>query len=137
MRETAGPPGIPSSLRLSADTTRVHRLLESDSPLFAPDLMAVEATNAWWKKRRRGEMEPADVEQAVTLLLALGIGWTPAAALLRPAARLAVDLGHPVSDCLYLALAAAHAAPFATADERLRRAAGRMGIRTWSSDFKT
>jgi predicted nucleic acid-binding protein len=119
------------------DRSGAHRLLEADSLLLAPDLMAVEATNAWWKKLRRGEMEPADVEQAVTLLLALSIGWTPSAALLRPAARLAVDLGHPVYDCLYLALAAAHAAPIATADERLRRTAERIGVRAWSPDFKT
>jgi predicted nucleic acid-binding protein len=115
------------------DRSGARRLLDGGSRLLAPDLMAVETTNAWWKKLRRGEMAPADVDQAVTLLLALGIGWTPAAALLRPAARLAVDLGHPVYDCLYLALAAAHAAPIATADERLRKAAKRIGVRTWDA----
>ena len=54
---------------------------------------------------------------------------TPSAALLPSAARPAVELGHPVYDCLYLALAAAHAAPIATADERLRQAAKRIGVR--------
>src|SRR5262249_18862482 len=93
---------------------------------------ATETTNAWWKKLRRHEMDLADVEQAVTNLLAVGIVWTPSAALLRPAVRLAVDLGHPVYDCVYLALAASHAAALATADERLRRAADRVGIRVWS-----
>ena len=111
------------------DRWGADQLLETHSPLLAPDLMAVEATNAWWKKHRRREMERADVEQAVTNLLALGIGWTPSAALLPSAARLAVELGHPVYDCLYLALAAAHAAPIATADERLRQAAKRIGVR--------
>jgi predicted nucleic acid-binding protein len=111
------------------DRWGADQLLEADSPLLAPDLMAVEATNAWWKKHRRREMERADVEQAVTNLLALGIGWTPSAALLPSAARLAVELGHPVYDCLYLALAAAHAVPIATADERLRQAAKRIGLR--------
>jgi predicted nucleic acid-binding protein len=111
------------------DRWGADQLLETDSPLLAPDLMAVEATNAWWKKHRRREMERADVEQAVTNLLALGIGWTPSAALLPSAARLAVALGHPVYDCLYLALAVAHGAPIATADERLRQAAKRIGVR--------
>ena len=114
------------------DRSGGHRLLDGDSALLAPDLMAVETTNAWWKKLRRGEMERADVEQAVTLLLALGIAWTPSAELLRPAAKMAVDLGHPVYDCMYLALAKAHTAPLATADERLRRAAERIGVQTWS-----
>ncbi len=111
------------------DRWGADQLLETDSPLLAPDLMAVEATNAWWKKHRRREMERADVEQAVTNLLALGIGWTPSAALLPSAARLAVELGHPVYDCLYLALAVSHAAPIATADERLQQAAKRIGVR--------
>jgi len=104
-------------------------LLESEAPLLAPDLMAVEAANAWWKKLRRHQMERADVEQAITNLLALGIAWTPSAALLPTAARLAADLGHPVYDCLYLALAVSHAAPIATADKRLQQAAGRIGLR--------
>jgi predicted nucleic acid-binding protein len=93
--------------------------------------MAVEATNAWWKKLRRREMELADVQQAVTNLLALEIVWTPSATLLRTAARLAAELEHPVYDCLYLTLAAAHAASLATVDDRLRRAAERVGIQVW------
>jgi predicted nucleic acid-binding protein len=108
------------------------RLLEAESPLLAPDLMAAEVTNAWWKKLRRREMELADMEQAVTNLLALGIAWTPSAALLRSATRLAAELGHPVYDCLYLALASSHAARLATADDRLRRAAERVGVRVWT-----
>ena len=111
------------------DRSGADELLESDSTLLAPDLMAVEAADAWWKKLRRHEMERADVEQAITNLLALGIAWTPSAMLLPSAARLAVELGHPVYDCLYLALAVSHAAPIATADKRLQQAAGRIGVR--------
>jgi len=68
----------------------------------------------------------------VTNLLALEISWTPSSALLRPAARLAIELGHPVYDCVYLALAASRAASLATADERLRQAAERVGVAIWS-----
>ena len=112
-----------------ADRSGADELLAGDSPLLAPDLMAVEATNAWWKKLRRHEMERADVEQAITNLLALGIAWTPSSMLLPAAARLAVELGHPVYDCVYLALAASHAAPLATADKRLQQVAERIGVR--------
>jgi hypothetical protein len=35
------------------DRSGADELLESDSTLLAPDLMAVEASNAWWKKLRR------------------------------------------------------------------------------------
>jgi predicted nucleic acid-binding protein len=115
------------------DPSRATRLLDTPTMLLAPDLMAVEATNAWWKKLRRREMTLADVEEAVTNLLALGIAWTPAGALLRVAARLASELGHPVYDCIYLSLAFAESARLATADERLRRAAQRLGIPLWAA----
>jgi predicted nucleic acid-binding protein len=108
-----------------------QRLLEIETALLAPDFMIVEATNAWWKKLRRREMDMVDVEQAVTNLLAAGIALTPAVELVRPAARLASELGHPVYDCVYLALAATRSASLATADERLRRGAERVGVRIW------
>jgi predicted nucleic acid-binding protein len=114
------------------DPKGATRLLETESMLLAPDLMAVEVTNAWWKKLRRGEMAVADIEQAVTRLMALEIVWVAAATLLRPATRLAAELGHPVYDCVYLALAASHSATLATADDRLRKGAERVGVRLWS-----
>jgi predicted nucleic acid-binding protein len=115
-------------------TSRIggERLLASDRALFAPDLMAVEVANAWSKKMRRSEMHLTDVEQAVTHLLSLGIAWSPSATLVRPATRMAADLGHPVYDCLYLAPAAARSVPLATADDRLRSAARRLGIGIWA-----
>jgi predicted nucleic acid-binding protein len=73
-------------------------------------------------------MEPS---RAATNLLAPGTAWTPSSVLLRSAVRLAADLGHPTYDCLDLALAASHAAPLATADERLRSGAERLGVRIW------
>jgi predicted nucleic acid-binding protein len=76
-------------------------------------------------------MALVDVERAVTRLLALDIVWVAAATLLRPAARLAAELGHPVYDCVYLALAASRSAVLATADGRLRERAQRVGVRLW------
>src|SRR5262249_46095740 len=107
------------------------RLLETRSTLLSPEFMVVETANALWKKVRRREIDQADVEQAVTNLLAWEIELTPSLQLIKPAARLAAELGHPVYDCLYLTLASSRAASLASADERLRRAAERMGIRIW------
>jgi predicted nucleic acid-binding protein len=134
---TTGPVVVDASIAVlwfanEPDRWKAGRLLESESLLLSPDLMAVEATNAWWKKLRRGEMDLADIEQAVTNLLALEISWTASTTLLRAAARLAVEVEHPVYDCLYLALAASRDASLATADDRLRRAAGRLGVAIWS-----
>jgi predicted nucleic acid-binding protein len=113
------------------DQEAATRLLETESVLLSLDFMIVETTNAWWKKLRRREMDLADIEQAVTNLLAVEIEWTPSVQLIKPAARLAAELGHPVYDCLYLALAVSHSASLATADGGLRQAAGRLGVRLW------
>jgi predicted nucleic acid-binding protein len=134
----AGPIVVDASIAFlwfanEPDRWGAARLLEAESALLSPDLMAAEVANAWWKKLRRREMDRVYVEQAVTNLLALGIEWVSSAQLVRPAARLAVELEHSVYDCLYLALAASHTAPLATADERLRRAAERVGVRIWRS----
>jgi predicted nucleic acid-binding protein len=67
----------------------------------------------------------------VTNLLALEIAWTPSTTLLRAAARLAAELGHPVYDCLHLALAATRSAALATADDRLRAATARLRLPLW------
>ena len=115
------------------DRRGAARLLETESMLLAPDLMAVEATNAWWKRLRRRGMDVAEVERAVTHLLAMQIVWVAAATLLRPAVRLAAELGHPIYDCVYLALAVSRSAVLATADERLRTGADRVGVRLWSA----
>jgi predicted nucleic acid-binding protein len=113
------------------DPSGAIALLESELPLLAPDLMAAEVANAWWKKVRRREMHGADAEQAVTNLLALGIAWTPSPQLLPQALRLAVEIRHPVYDCLYLALATSRGVQLATGDDRLRRAAEGMGVQIW------
>lgn len=100
-RYAAGPIVVDASIAFlwfanEPESASVAQLLETDRSLLAPDLMAAEVTNAWWKKLRCHEMTLVDVEEAVTNLLALGIAWTPSTTLLRPAARLAGDLGHPV-----------------------------------------
>ncbi len=107
------------------------RLLEEDQRLFAPDLMPIEAANAWWKKVRLGDMQAADLDQAIVNLLGLGMELAPAVSLLPRAARLAVEVGHPVYDCLYLALARDRHARLATDDRPLRRTAVRLDIPVW------
>jgi predicted nucleic acid-binding protein len=114
------------------ESERASRLIVEDRFLLAPDLMPVEAANAWWEKVRRHEMSVPDLEQAIVNLLALGIVLHPSAKLLSRATRLAADIDHPVYDCLYLALATEQGAHLATIDERLRRAAAQAEIRLWT-----
>jgi predicted nucleic acid-binding protein len=107
------------------------RLLRTTALFLAPDFMPLEASNAWWKKCRRREMSSEQVEQAIRRLLAVGLDLIPNAPLLTPAVRLALELGQPVYDCVYLALAGQHAARLATADAGLRKSAQRLGLPLW------
>jgi predicted nucleic acid-binding protein len=109
------------------------RLIEEPWLLAAPDIMPVEAANAWWKKVRRGEMLASDVEHAIVNLLAVGVAWTPCLSLLERAAPQAIRTALPVYDCLYLVLAADRGATLATADAQLRQAATRLNIPVWRS----
>lgn len=94
-------------------------LLARDVSLLAPDLLFAEAANALWAMRQRGDLEDDEFEEAVQTLRTAPV-LVPATLLqLVPAAsRLAADLGHPIYDCFYLALAIQETAPLITADQR-------------------
>lgn len=106
-------------------------LLAGERPLAAPDIMPVEASNAWWKKVRRREMNREQLDEALLNLLSLDIRWASSTHLLRRAAGLSVELDHPVYDCLYLLLATEQRGELATADTRLRHAARRLDVDLW------
>jgi predicted nucleic acid-binding protein len=71
-------------------------------------------------KVRRRELEPAQAEDAESGLdeIALGIAILPSSPLLRDAFTIALDLGEPIYDCIYLAAALATSRTLITADER-------------------
>lgn len=66
---------------------------------------------------------------AARLLQAAEIEFLPAYSLLEAATRIALEIGHPAYDCLYLALAAQLDCRFATADERFVRKLHESGKR--------
>jgi predicted nucleic acid-binding protein len=106
-------------------------LLQERQALVAPDIMPLEVANVLWKKVQRHDLAADDVEPALTRLLALDIILAPTLDLLPPALRLAVQIAHPVYDCIYLALAEERGARVASADMRLRQAARARGLRLW------
>ena len=94
-------------------------LLDAGSTLVAPDLVFAEAANALWAMRRRGDITASDLADAVDALQAVPVSLpVPMPQLMPAAARLAVDLDHPVHDCFYLALAVQTQYPVVTADSR-------------------
>jgi predicted nucleic acid-binding protein len=107
------------------------RLEDSDALLLAPDFLPIEVANVLWKKVRRDEMTARQAEDALTDLTSGALVIMESAPLVIRAMRLAVELGHPVYDCLYLALAREWSATLATADGTLRRAAERLQLKVW------
>ena len=89
---------------------------------YAPDFVLVELANVFWKKARLGELhdpqhyfrELPRLRQAIDLL--------SGGDLIDRAAQIAVQIDHPVYDCLYLACAEATKSTLITADRRLANA---------------
>lgn len=103
-------------------------LLDKPELLHAPDLLLAELANVLWKKVLRGEVLRAQAERVVAdfgrevpTLHTLG-------SFSQRALELALALGHPVYDCLYLACAEALDGALVTADERLLRIARAGGL---------
>ncbi len=91
--------------------------------LMAPALLRIEAANVLRTLAARGALSPAAAADLFALLqeAPLAIADTDDA-LERLAMTLALDLGHPVYDCLYLALALRTGRSLVTADDRFLRA---------------
>jgi len=106
------------------DGTADALALRQRAKLIAPELLAAECANIFWKKVQRAELSKDEALLAARLLQAAGIEFVPAHALLEAATRIAIELDHPAYDCLYIALAIARDCRFVTADERLLRKLG-------------
>lgn len=87
-------------------------------PLGAPELWLAEAANALWAKHRRGEIDASHVRDGCRDLVAAPVSRIAIADLLASAAHMALELDHPVYDCLYLAAAQLHDTRLITADWR-------------------
>ena len=89
---------------------------------FAPSFLPVECANVLWKKVRRGEISDLaplfkEVENLEEVL-----SFRATEDLLAAAVRLAVEIAHPVYDCLYIACAQTTESTLVTDDRRLTRA---------------
>ena len=103
------------------ESYRVHPLFNDGRRLMGPALLHVEVSNAIWKCFRKELISAADLDLAIDRLGALGIDTAPADTVWRHALTLAVDLNHPVYDCVYLATTIRTGSQLVTLDERFRR----------------
>lgn len=95
-----------------------ERLLLGDQVLAAPDFLLIEAANTFWKKVVRGQMDPADADEAMASLSGGDIELLPSVPLLGRARMIAHAINHPIYDCVYLAAAEAMQCAMVTADRR-------------------
>lgn len=87
----------------------------------APELLTVECANILWKKVQRGELSREEATLAARLLERSDIELIGMRGLVAKATELAMDIGHPAYDCIYICLAASRKWRFVTADARLIR----------------
>ena len=84
---------------------KVNALLRKDPEVLAPDLLVTEVGAAAVKKARNGLMSAAQAEQAIEKIAEQITRRVPAEELGPLAVEMAMELGHGIHDCLYLALA--------------------------------
>jgi predicted nucleic acid-binding protein len=101
------------------DAEAAEALLEQR--LAAPSLWLAEAANALWSKCRRKDITEQEVHDGCRMLAQAPVTRIELDPLLPSAARLALELGHPVYDCFYLAAAQLQDTYLITADRRFAR----------------
>jgi len=96
-----------------------RRLVEGGEELIAPELILAETGSAFWKLQRNGRMDPADARLAARRMTTSLDRIVSLAPLVERALGIAAEIGHPICDCFYVALAEAERATMVTIDRRL------------------
>ena len=84
---------------------QARHIFEYQLELTAPEFVLAEVANIAWKKARRNEIDKDQARFIVESLPKYIPFLIPTRDLIEAATRLALNLDHPVYDCLYLALA--------------------------------
>jgi len=104
-----------------ADSDAADAILDQD--LMAPVLWLAEAANVLWRKARTREITAEEANARLSELRKAPVASLSMEPYLERALELAVEIGHPVYDCIYLALALHHRTHLVTADRRFAAAA--------------
>lgn len=98
---------------------RADALLETESELLAPGLLAVEIATLVWKRARRGEIGEVVADRIVAALRQVPLEIRPTAELVPAALPLALHGGLTLHDAFYAVLAMKSGCPLVTADRKL------------------
>lgn len=96
-----------------------RKLIGVRNDRYAPDLIVPECASVIWKKRRRGEIPSAQPFIDEISQLSEVVTLQPGADLVRDAVNVALEAGHSVYDCFYIACARVTDSILVTADRRL------------------
>jgi len=96
--------------------------------MIAPDLLPIECRNAFLNKIRRRELSVAAARRLERDLDAIEIEILPAAAFLSRAFAIAIELGEPIYDCIYVAMAVTTERVFLTADKEFALVVGNSSL---------
>src|SRR5690348_11565045 len=91
--------------------------------LIAPSLWLAEAANALWRHVIGGQLSADQAFRRFSELALAPVAPIAIEAYIGAALKIAVELRHPVYDCLYAAVAVAHDTHVVTADRRFAAAA--------------
>ncbi len=126
MSERAFTPDASIAVKLflkETGSSRVEALFASRRIVIAPEMIAIEVASAIARRFRLGEATRAQaeaaLERATDFFTSGGLSLTPDIALLRHAETIALDIKHPLVDCLYIAQAEIADADLITADAAL------------------
>ena len=99
-----------------------RRLMLDDNVLHAPRLMASEVGNALVNKVRRGLIDSQTARLLASHISQMPVHWSEDESISADAIRIAIGLGRPVYDCVYMALAHRVSGQVVTADSRFANA---------------
>ncbi|MFA5844432.1 MAG: type II toxin-antitoxin system VapC family toxin [Coriobacteriia bacterium] len=103
-------------------------LIDETRERLVPDIFFAEYGNAVWKRRMRGDITAEQASIAMEWLGDLDVETVPCRDHIAEAVELAIAMGQPVYDCLYLVLASLYDAELVTLDTNLAAAARLAGV---------
>ncbi len=111
-------------------SSKVLEKIEATEEMAVPTLTFVEIANAIWKYRKAGYPVSVATDKLANVINGLADVVVPVENLVSDALKIAIAENHPVSDCIYLALALQMRTPLITADKRLAKIAETLSIET-------
>lgn len=115
------------------DSEIAAMLLDASFDLQAPRLLVSEIGNMLWRMAVNGSIDEYEAARLAAALLDVPVQWRDDERTCVEAVRIAVELGHPAFDCMYLALASLIGSQVVTADKRFVSAVASTPYRTMVS----